>query len=113
MSFYTDELRRLFVGRQRAYHQTILPQENAIDRMNSLIVIILWSWRNPTKNFAYDIHAICAEPEIERLSQFFFIFLCYDMIVLIFGFIEVALRTDRLRIGAFSNLRTLALHISP
>ena len=52
-------------------------------------------------------------PEIEGLSQFIFIFLCNDMIVLIFGFIEVAQRTDRLRIGAFPNLRTLALHISP
>ena len=35
-------------------------------------------------------------PEIEGLSQILFIFLSNDMIVLIFGFIEVALRSDRL-----------------
>ena len=35
-------------------------------------------------------------PEIEGLSQFFFIFPYDDMIVLIFEFIEVALRSDRL-----------------
>ena len=35
-------------------------------------------------------------PEIEGLSQFFFIFLYHDIFILIFGFIEVALRSDRL-----------------
>ena len=47
-------------------------------------------------------------PEIEGLCQFFFIFLCNDMIVLIFGFIEVALRTDRLILeGEFSLASSL------
>ena len=43
-------------------------------------------------------------PEIEGLSQFFFIFPYDDMIVLIFGFIDVALRSDRLIIANIERI---------
>ena len=48
-------------------------------------------------------------PEIEGFSQVLFIFLYDDIIVLIFGFIEVALRSDRLKIAKFSTENCLFL----
>ena len=38
------------------------------------------------------------KPELEGLSQYCSIFLCDDLIFLIFGFIEVALRSGRLKL---------------
>ena len=51
-------------------------------------------------------------PEIEGLSQILFIFLSNDMIVLIFGFIEVALRSDRLML-LNNSVKSLLLSSDP
>ena len=49
-------------------------------------------------------------PKIEGLSQFFSIFLYYDMIVLFFWFVEVALRSNRLKLGI--DPRSMMLRIA-
>ena len=62
------------------------------------------------QNFPEIFMQFVQNPEIEGLSQVFYIFLYDDNIVLIYGFIEFALRSDRLNLGDVFLYRAMMLN---